>query len=115
MKREIRFRAWNSENMFYSHNNSENEAVIQLSWFFDRIRDGEPLMQFTGLKDKNGVDIYIDDLYKDEDEDVFKVMQIECGRFALKMLSNDYIDEFIDWSEVEVIGNIHENSELLKP
>jgi hypothetical protein len=64
--------------------------------------------QFTGLLDKNGVEIYEGDYYKDEDGDMFVVMQMECGRYALKMISNNYIDEFVDWNHIEVIGNIHE-------
>lgn len=64
--------------------------------------------QFTGLTDKNGVKIFVDDIYQDEEGDVFKVVQMRCGRYALQMLDNNYTDELIDWSEVEIIGNIHE-------
>jgi hypothetical protein len=69
--------------------------------------------QFTGVHDKNGKEIYEGDLYKDEHEDLFEVVRLDCGRYALKFLDNDYVDELIDWSCIEVIGNIHENPELL--
>lgn len=74
----------------------------------------ETLGQFTGLKDKNGKEIYLDDLSKDEENDYFKVIQQDNGIYALQMPSINYIDEFIFWDEVEIIGNIHDNPELLK-
>lgn len=74
----------------------------------------ESVGQFTDLTDKNGVEIYFDDLYIDEDGDVFKVMQMECGRYALERWNDGYVDEFIDWKCVEIIGNLFQNSELLK-
>jgi len=132
MNREIKFRAFHllNKTMFWfdvmNGNHSHGNGYIGMTPFGEEItkksyRDNvclvDPtdcnIMQFTGLKDKNGIDIYFDDLYKDEDGDVFKVVKLECGRFALEMVSNNYIDEFIDWNEVEIIGNIYENPELL--
>lgn len=113
MNREIKFRAWDDGRIFYSHNNSLNDSNFQNKWFFEKVREDAVIMQFTGLTDKNGKDIYFDDLYKDEDGDVFKVIQMDCGRYALQMVSNGYVDEFIDWSEVEIIGNLFETPELL--
>lgn len=68
----------------------------------------ETVGQFIGHFDKNKKNIFIGDLYKDEEGDLWKVIQMECGRYALELLSNGYVDEFIQWSEVEIIGNIHE-------
>lgn len=131
MNRETKFRAWSPkyEQMVLlekttGHYDFEDGYCV-LSFVVDgysefgaheRYGDSDSsvvFMQYTGLKDKNGKDIYLDDLYKDQDGDVFKVIQMDCGRFALKMVSNNYIDEFVDWDCIEVIGNIYENPELL--
>lgn len=64
----------------------------------------ETVGQFTGLLDKNGNKIFIDDLYKDEEGDLWKVIQMKCGRYALELLENGYVDEFIQWDKAKIIG-----------
>jgi hypothetical protein len=89
------------------------------------------LMQFTGLKDKNGKEIYegglriSDKHYVDQNEPLIRKVLFEsrppaCG-FILRDAEHDYIEHFgrimkdddTDW-DVEVIGNIYENPELLE-
>ncbi|WP_341780389.1 YopX family protein [Levilactobacillus sp. HBUAS70063] len=73
------------------------------------------LEQSTGLKDANGDDIYENDLVLlDPDDPPYQVIFDE-GKFEL---SNDYLRLVYDLSEehmdCEIIGNIHENPELLE-
>ena len=79
------------------------------------IVDEESIGQYTGLKDKNGKEIYEGDILKHEDEGTMYVRWYkEYVEFKLMGL-NDETTTLTDWyaEDTEVIGNIFENKELL--
>lgn len=69
-------------------------------------------MQSTGLEDKNGVEIYLDDVLSDEyGRKYIAVFKGDCLRCdAIRPGGkNRWISNYL-----EVIGNVHENPELLE-
>lgn len=90
----------------------------------------ETIGQFTGLLDKNGKKIYegdivrhpyVDPIFRDlvepkDGDGVTSEVVFHDGAFVVKYDENDfiYLDGFTRHGYVEVIGNIHENSELVK-
>lgn len=122
--REIKFRAWekNLKEIIPIHSiNFENKMVnIESAW---RLFDEVVLMQFTGLKDKNGKEIYEGDILSTDLSRPYLIVEFRNGAFLYQChdIGKDYYDIMVpvyveinqdDYSEV--IGNIYENQELLE-
>jgi hypothetical protein len=78
---------------------------------------GNTVGQFTGLTDKNGKKIFEGDIVQGKDRlekhlEVFGVIECKDGSFVIV---GDFMTHYrwLDY-DVEVIGNIHDNPELLK-
>jgi len=160
MSREIKFRAWDKKNkeMCYLPENQSSELVFTekpFRWFYWRWGRKLPetekeknnpefnvvdfnfvdadLMQYTGLKDKNGKEIYEGDIVKCE---TITFPKCKVGSWTIKW--NAYMwgvirnfgafyeggtekggfekEKFLwqNYDRMEIIGNIYENKELLK-
>ena len=103
--REIKFRMWDSlrnvyEDFFNTYTFWEKRTL-------NTIQDYLILEQYTGLKDKNGKEIYEGDIAEDSTGRVtVTATVIYIGSSFCFGFYNDYLDE---WAErIEIIGNIHE-------
>lgn len=99
--REIKFRAWN---------NAEKKMYPEVEDIRERYEIY--LMQYTGLKDKNGKEIYEGDIVRSY-EKVATIIWLESeGGFYARTLTGECF-KYAHNSIIEIIGNIYENQELL--
>jgi uncharacterized phage protein (TIGR01671 family) len=116
--RDIKFRAWDREEVYYNQYDENSSRMIYGITFntpkiYTRF-DLFDLMQYTGLKDRNRVEIYEGDIVK-IGEELF-VVEYYKGCFQLsKQVSTGTFRMFLykNIDDLEVVGNIYENPELL--
>lgn len=128
MSREIKFRFWDSFNACWTYS---DKVADGLSGFFNLYSatlhgDNNPiLMQYTGLNDKNGKEIYEGDIVNNGKEKIWnrEVKYYKYGFWFIQIngaakypitfegMAEKNINHQSNW---EVIGNKHDNPELWK-
>ena len=128
--REIKFRAWLKESNQMIQNDFVNKEASSFVIYDEVAQEWISneaefiLMQFTGLKDRNGKEIYEGDICHigtraTEQEEATDEGNTEIWFHEGKFLTRYYAFPVSAWAckeicFIEVIGNIYENPELLK-
>lgn len=138
MKREMIFRVWNGSEMVYDvtvgkfgvfyvnppNNGLDPNDSASLTPFTTKYHDDTPVMQYTGINDKNNKEIFEGDIvrvlsggYNHWTNERFRVYYCEdTAQFQItngKSYPHD-IDDAMSHKYLEIIGNIYEHSHLLK-
>ena len=129
-QREIKFRVWDkSQNKFLDYpcyfNNKDFNEFTAFDRYFKCDEEGCILQQYTGLKDKNGREIYEGDIVQYNRRSSYDGINFEVKwsednwGWVLVSKNKDYLvnertPEGYRYEFIEIVGNIFENPDLLK-
>ena len=122
MNREIKFRAWQDNHMIYQN----KPGVYGTKDFLNKCYEDCELMQYTGLKDKNGKEIYDGDIISGFYQEgsgpelvrfksvVYISWDNKNGKWIVtEIISGEQFDLYDYGPLDEIIGNIYDNPKLL--
>lgn len=111
--REIKFRGKNIDGWQYGNYIKD---INKKDFINDEPVEPESIGQYTGLKDKNGKEIYEGDIVyiASEDKNAFILWDKETARYIIQF--KGWCADFDNFygKDLEVIGNIYDNPELLE-
>ena len=104
MRRDIKFRAWNGMKMLEPQDLSQ--SAFHWRWLG---KEDATLLQYTGIRDKNGKEIYEGDVLSYFGEPSVVSWNPHVSGFIAANVGAGHT-----WHDCEVIGNIYENRELIQ-
>lgn len=117
-QREIKFRFWDKKEKKMIYSDSEVFMRLdgtQIGHWKRGWKEDIVLLQYTGLHDKNGKEIYEGDIMKMEGGICPVIVVWDYDRWVWKTKEGELAESFSGFhDEYEVIGNIYENPKLLK-
>lgn len=128
--REIKFRAWIPDGHWIENGmmyDWQDKIYTESVGFIPESEDGIKIMQYTGLKDRNGTEIYEGDVVEvdafydaiphyptdSETDNLIGLVKYVNGAWEADSVPLYVLFE-TGQPEIEVIGNIHEHSDLIK-
>ena len=117
MSREIKFRAWAKGRMWKSYSVDDHGTFCVDADFGDEVECSDYIaiqMQYTGLKDANGVEVFEGDIVDHVGQARKVEYLVSQGGWALRAFPRRRVYRLVSHTPVTVIGNIHQSPELLK-
>lgn len=121
---EIKVRAWYKpykqmcqvESLRFDGNGVYTAVLIEESFYDRRIVEADEIVieQYTGLKDKNGVNIYEGDILIDDTGEPIEYWVVKFSEGGFVGECTGVAEPLFELANLEVVGNIHENSELVE-